>query len=122
MSTPVIDIDINHTLWAAWQQMQRHRVRYLPVCRDNKLAGLLAERQFLFFRTEDRQRPLMDLLASTVLSAQPDSSVEAISQLMLVEHLPAMPIVNDQHQLVGIVSRSDILRRLLTHGTTELWA
>jgi len=122
MSTPVIDINISQTLWAAWQQMQRHRVRYLPVCRDNKLAGLLTERQFLFFRTADRQRPVVDLLASTVLSAHPESSVEEISQLMLAEHLPAMPVVNDDDVLVGIVSRSDILRRLLTHGTTELWA
>jgi CBS domain-containing protein len=52
-----------------------------------------------------------DVMVSPVITVKPDSSVKEVAQLFLDRRISAVPVVNDQGKLVGIVSEGDLLHR-----------
>lgn len=53
---------------------------------------------------------VVDVMSSDVLSANPDDDVRDLIDLMVESRVGAVPIVDDDERLVGIVSYVDILR------------
>lgn len=51
-----------------------------------------------------------DIMTPDVITADPDSPVEALARLMLERRISAIPVL-DQDTLVGLVSEGDLLRR-----------
>ena len=62
-------------------------------------------------------------MTSPVVSAQPDSPVLEIVQLMIDNHISALPIVARDGKLVGLVSEGDLIRRseLGSRDYTSWW-
>jgi acetoin utilization protein AcuB len=56
-----------------------------------------------------------------VLTAHPDTSIRDIARVFFEERIGAVPIVDRGETLVGIVTRSDILRTILNSAPLELW-
>lgn len=56
-----------------------------------------------------------DLMTSEVFSVGMEAPVEEIATLMAVKKINRVPVV-DQNKLVGIISRSDIVRTLIKSG------
>ena len=52
-----------------------------------------------------------DVMTTDVLAVPPDTDVAEVARLMLEEHLTRVPVV-DGMQLVGVLSRSDLLQPL----------
>ena len=52
-----------------------------------------------------------DIMTRTVVSAAPETSVVDLATLMLDNRVSAIPIVNDDFSLAGIVSEADLLHR-----------
>jgi CheY-like chemotaxis protein/predicted transcriptional regulator len=50
------------------------------------------------------------IMSRHVLCARPEMSVEALGQLLLDEHIGGIPVVDRDNRLLGIVTKSDILR------------
>ena len=59
-----------------------------------------------------------DVMVSPVITVTPNSSVKELAQTLLKNHISAVPVVDYQGQLVGIVSEGDLLRR--SEADTEL--
>jgi len=53
------------------------------------------------------------LASSHVITAAPDEDTDAVAEKLLRKDVHAVPVVDSQGQLLGIVSRSDILQHLL---------
>jgi acetoin utilization protein AcuB len=56
-----------------------------------------------------------------VLSACPTSEVRVIARVMFEEPIGAMSIVGQARELMGMLTRSDILRALITHLDFDQW-
>jgi CBS domain-containing protein len=52
-----------------------------------------------------------DLMVSPVVTAQPSASVKEVAELLLAHGISAVPVVDDQGKLVGMVSEGDLLHR-----------
>jgi CBS domain-containing protein len=52
-----------------------------------------------------------DVMVSPVITVKPYSSVRELAQTLLKHHISAVPVVDDQEKLIGIVSEGDLLRR-----------
>jgi len=52
-----------------------------------------------------------DVMASPVVTVKPYSSVREVAQLLLSRRISAVPVVDDQGMLVGIVSEGDLMHR-----------
>lgn len=54
----------------------------------------------------------IDIMTPKVVSVAPDTDVRDIAQLLLSHRISAVPVVDDEHRVVGIVSEGDLMRRL----------
>ena len=112
----------------------QHGVGQAPVLgASGGLVGLLSRAELL----QPARLPLPDanavawrsLLAQSVQtvmwtpvpSVAPDTDIRQLAQVLLDTGLPGLPVVDGQGSLVGFVSRSDILRAMVSDPPLDLW-
>ena len=99
----------------------------LPVVDDQgRLCGIVSEADFLDDVIDDpraHERPITmrpmahaqtvdDIYTRTPVVVRPHDDVRAVVDLMSAKGFKSLPVVDERHRLVGIVSRSDIVRAL----------
>ena len=52
-----------------------------------------------------------DVMASPVITVKPYSSVQDVAKLFLQRGISAVPVMDDQGKVVGIVTEGDLLHR-----------
>ena len=52
-----------------------------------------------------------DVMVSPVITVKPSSSVRDVAKIFLDRRISAVPVVDEQGKLVGIVSESDLMHR-----------
>lgn len=101
------------TLATAQEVMQHHGIRQLPVVENGVLIGMLSERDLhAHIGYLDRTKVDAAMTEHPITLAPTDTPAQAAR--ILIEHkINAIPIVDAGH-VVGIVSRSDLLRLLIS--------
>jgi len=114
------------TVRAAAQTLARLAVRHLPVVNeDGELVGIVSDRDLrgapggrnagdLLPAAPRATARVSDVMTSDVVQAVADDELGTIMELMIEHRVGAVPIVDGQGLLVGIVSYVDVLRALLT--------
>jgi CBS-domain-containing membrane protein len=62
-----------------------------------------------------------DIMTRQVVTAQPDTGVSEIARLMLAHCVGAIPVVDDQARVVGIVSDHDLLQHPPSDSPRAWW-
>jgi CBS domain-containing protein len=52
-----------------------------------------------------------DVMVSPVITVNPDASVREVAQTLLERRISAVPVVDDEGDVVGIISEADLMRR-----------
>ena len=96
--------------------------------RQQRIVGILSERDLLRFLVTDGEqisfvpgKAVADAMTSEVITADPVTDVRRIAHVMLSYHLSSVPVVDEQDALIGLVSRSDILRAVTSDPPLSLW-
>jgi CBS domain-containing protein len=115
--------------------MAVHKISALPVVTDTGwVVGIVSEADLL--RKEEYQqvydgeswlerrrqrvarakaagRRADEVMSAPAITIDPDATVPMAAKLMARHRIKRLPVVDDQHRLVGIVSRADLLRLFL---------
>lgn len=128
MTHPVSTLDIDVEIAEAWQTFQDLDIRQVPVTAALLIVGMLSLDDLLKFVLVDgtqvrylSTKTVQDAMEQQVITADPVTDIRRIAQLMQEYRLHAVPIVDDRDVLVGIVSRTDILRTLANNPPLSLW-
>ncbi len=131
MSTPVLTLPSDSTLLDAWTSMSQKGVHHIPITSMHEtLVGMVSYRDLLHHVPElitaadTRQaskRRLAEIMTSRVISATPVTEIREIARVMLDERIHAVPILDQNRHLVGILANHDLLRGIANHGPLELW-
>jgi acetoin utilization protein AcuB len=131
MSAPVVSLPSDSTLLDAWTSMSDKGFHHIPVTSmHDTLVGMVSYRDLLrhapelITAAETRQaskRRLAEIMTSRVISATPVTEVREIARVMLDEQIHAVPILDHNRRLVGILATRDLLRGIANHGPLELW-
>ena len=126
MSTDVITVTPETSVQAARALLAEHRISCLPVLADGQVVGVVSESDLIRFAVPPDQRAHERTLVvntiwppstvSQVMTAEPylahgGSDVADIARAFEVMTWKSVPVV-DHGALVGVVSRSDVLRAL----------
>ncbi len=102
----------------------------MPVLNSEKrLVGMLSIQNLLQFIIVDGSnvqhlsgKKVLDAMSSEVITADPISDIRRVAKVMQEHKLHGVPIVNEQDNLIGIVSRSDILGAVTNEPPLNLWS
>ncbi len=121
MSEDVATVDSRDDVASAASIMGRRGVRCVPVVDRGRLVGILSRSDVLRgssdqtnpFSAEARARAMgrtvAEVMSSTVTTIAPDAAIDAAVQVLDDRHLSSLVVV-DGDAIVGMLSRTDILR------------
>jgi CBS domain-containing protein len=138
MSKPVVGIDPSASIAEAAAMMLFRKISGFPVIRgDGTLVGIVSEGDFLRRGELGTQRKrsrwleflispgkaageyvhangrrIQEVMSQDVVTASPTASLAEVVELMTRHHVKRIPVV-DAGKVVGIITRSDLLRALL---------
>lgn len=130
MKYPVRTVPIDMGILEAQRYFQEQSLRQMPVVSaQQRIVGLLSLEDLLkLIIIEDEQiqyvggKRVADVMSMEVITADPVSDIRRIAQVMLDYQLNAVPIVDEQDALIGIVSRSDVLRAVINDPPLTMWS
>ena len=60
-------------------------------------------------------------MSTPVVAAAPITDIRRIARVMLDRQVDGVPVVNDSGALLGFISRSDILKAVITDPPLSIW-
>jgi EAL domain-containing protein (putative c-di-GMP-specific phosphodiesterase class I)/CBS domain-containing protein len=119
MTSPVVAIaqESFTDIFSAYSLMRRHRIRHLPVlAADQSVIGVITLsllRQALHLGYFLRFREVREIMSNHVITAQRNSSVQEVAELMARHRISCVVIVEHQAGLVlpiGVITERDIVQ------------
>ncbi|MCC7370507.1 MAG: CBS domain-containing protein [Chloroflexi bacterium] len=102
----------NATVADAAALMRQLDVGGLPVCDGSRLIGMVTDRDIAIRSAADGHdphlTPVRDIMSSGVAWATEDDPVEEAARIMREHRIRRLPIVDERHSLVGVVSLGDL--------------
>lgn len=129
MSHQVITVQDEDAVAQAWRVLRDHKIHQAPVLdAEQKLVGIVSERDLLTAIDIDHgqildvlHRKVRDVMTSPVVAADSVTDIRRIATVMLERGVDGIPIVNENQDLVGFISRTDILQAVITDPPISLW-
>jgi len=130
MSRDVMTLRPDTRVDDAWRQLAARGLGQAPVLdKTLRLVGLVSVQDLLMVINVEGDtvrdmlsRSVADVMTSPVVSADPVTDIRRAARVLLDYQLSGLPVVNEQEELVGILTRSDILRALVNDPPLSLWA
>ncbi len=124
MSQPVLSLELmDITPEKAWQFLLSHNIKHLPITKNGLLTAISNESDLLkyfFFQTKNENKQAW--LIQEVYAASKETDIHQLAHAMFDHHISALPIIDEQKKLIGLVTRSDILKVVCQYGPLEFWA
>lgn len=130
MSTPVITLAPDMSLDAAWKHCQQYALKHFPVVNTRgKLLGVISKTNMLEAtsalihprQTSHSFLQVNDTMRAQVLTASAETQVRQLAEVMNNYHIGSLPILDEQEMILGIVTRSDLMRTIMHQAPLELW-
>ena len=128
MSGGIVTIEDSGNCHEAVEKMVRHRLPHLPVVtRQGALRGIVTDRDLRHYLFEPetlkqvgtvgleklmKSMPIFRVMSSPVTTVDADEPVEQAARVMLERKLGSLPVM-DRGRLAGIVTETDLLRRIV---------
>jgi len=130
MSRDVMTLRPDTRVEDAWRQLTTRGLGQAPVLdKTLRLMGLVSVQDLLTVINVEADtvrdilsRSVADVMTSPVVSADPITDIRRVAWVLLDYKLSGLPVVSEQEELVGILTRSDILRALVNDPPLSLWA
>ena len=123
MTRSVITVTRQLTMRELEQLFEKHDFNSFPVVEEGNMLGIVTKLDFLrtfAFTTGQMlphydglmRRPVIEAMTEAVVHVEPAAPLTRVLQLMVNLKARSFPVVGAQGQLLGIISREDVMRAL----------
>lgn len=129
MATTILTVDANTSVMRATRTMKENNIRRLPVLSHGKLAGIITDRDLKDASPSSKtdmdlhemyyllsEMKVKDVMTGSPVCMKKDDTLEKAAVVMLREKISGLVIIDDNNNLVGLLSESDVLRGFI-HAT-----
>jgi len=126
---PVI-INDNLAITECYNLMMKHNVRQLLVRSDtsNYLKGMITKNMILDYMMdhigveEVGETPITDIYEKNIITTDPITDIRRAAKVMIDFNRNAIPVVDSEHRILGIVTRHNIVNAVATLPHLQIWA
>lgn len=131
MSHRVITVNDSKTIKECYDLMQEYNIQQLPVIADSALhlKGMISKQDIIKYIVDDIEyasqnifKHIYDISTKKIITTDPISDIRRVAKVMIDFNLNAIPVVNGDDILVGIVSRNDIVKAVSNIPHMQIWA
>ncbi|MBW1981137.1 MAG: CBS domain-containing protein [Deltaproteobacteria bacterium] len=127
MTTDVITVTEDVSMMKASRLMKQHGIQHLPVMRNGDLVGIVSDRDLkeaqpskattldiheLYYLLD--QLKIKELVSKNLYTIPSTETVEKAAALMLKYDISALPVVDSQNTLQGIITKGDVFRAMVS--------
>jgi CBS domain-containing protein len=125
MTSPVLSLVPDARISEFRELCIRRKIGLVPLIDAQKrLVGIVTKgdlsRQRVRY-TDLAPRAVYTIASPSVLTATTNTNIRELARVLLAQDIRGIPIVNDVGEVVGVVTRGDILRALVNYAPLELW-
>ena len=111
MASKPITIGPDEDIHKAARLLVTHRIRRLPVVEDNKLIGLLSVADLIHAIAQMKiKEEIKETYTSTTFALWEETPLPLVGRVMEISGVDAIPILNADSVLQGIISERDLIR------------
>lgn len=108
MTSNVVSVRESTSVEDAARLLARHRISGMPVVNESgALVGMLTEHDLL----AREGHHVGDIMSRNVISVSVETDVEEVAHLLAIQHIRRVPVLQSG-KVVGILSRSDLIRQI----------
>lgn len=123
MATTILTVDANTSVMRATRTMKENNIRRLPVMSHGKLIGVITDRDLkeaspsstsdidiheMYYLLSEMK--VKDVMTDKCICLKQDDTLEKAALVMLKERISGIMILDEDENLVGLLSETDILR------------
>lgn len=94
--------------WYRYKDETRHS-RFPVVDRNMKVQGMITSKDIM---EDNLDAPIEKVMTKQPMTVSGKTSVASSAHMMVWEGIEVLPVVDDSHRLIGIISRQDVLKAL----------
>lgn len=129
MTKNCIYIDTQSTIKEAYLSLSELDIHQMPVVSFGKrIIGMINKEQVLNYLMDDIEdskhilnKKIDDIYLKELITADPLSDIRKVAKVMVDFRLNAIPIVDENDILLGIVSRADVIKTICHLPRLQLW-
>ncbi len=129
MATAILTVDANTSVMRATRTMKENNIRRLPVMSHGKLIGVITDRDLkeaspsstsdidiheMYYLLSEMK--VKDVMTDKCICLNQNDTLEKAALVMLKERISGIMILDDEDNLAGLLSETDILRGFI-HAT-----
>jgi acetoin utilization protein AcuB len=127
MSKPVITIDINNSMNDAINLLKKHNIRTLPVMKNDKLVGIVTDRDLKKASASDATSleihellylissiKIKDIMTKNPITVPLDYTIEETAEILLKHKISGVPVIDPENDITGIITKSDIFKIIIS--------
>jgi CBS domain-containing protein len=130
MTKDCIYIDSKSTIKEAYDVLKEFKIGQMPVVTfGKKILGMIDKKMILNLLMDDLENPqnvlnrkLEDLHLPQLITSDPITDIRRVAKVMIDFKLHAVPIVEKNDILIGIVSKTDIIKAVSHIPHFQLWS
>lgn len=115
MTHEVHAVSPQESLRHAAQKMKSWDIGALPVCQNDKLIGLITDRDIAVRAVAEGRSPesacVSDAMTRDLIFCYEDEDLQRAAQVMEEKQIRRLPVMSRENRMVGIVSLGDIATR-----------
>ena len=116
MSEDIITIDKDQNLSDALKLLRKHNISRLPVTNNKQLVGIISERDIAAKLGSSKYESMpasrlhiSSVMVKDVFTVPQTMQLDEVARLMLENGIGSVPVMNDDDDMVGIVSKADFV-------------
>jgi len=127
MSRDVITTDVDASMQQAIQLMREHKINILPVMEEDRVVGILTDRDLKSASPSDATTldmhellylvsriKVREIMTTSLITVHPDHTIEEAAATLLEKKISGLPVLDTEDRLVGIITRSDLFRVIIS--------
>ncbi len=129
MTKSFISINHEYTIEEAYKLLKENKISQIPVVSfGNKIVGMINKKIILNLLFEDLdnssiivKKRLNEIPLPKLITTEPISDIRRVAKVMIDFKLDAIPVVDEHDIVVGIVSKTDIIKTVSHIPNFQLW-